>query len=263
MHARSSLKVIAGAALLSLVLSQAAGEAPRPTSPAAAATSPAAAATSQAAAATFRSRCTACHTYGKGVKVGPDLAGVTARRPRAWLRRFIHSSSTMIAAGDPTATALFEKFAHRRMPDWTDLSPAEIDGLLDYLAAGGPERKAPDERDAEEAGPRDAARGRALFAGAERLSHGGPACTACHALPGGAWYQGGSLGPDLAAAWPRYRDQPLTEYLRHHAPTGVGGRPGALAPEEIFALKAFLRQVAQPPAAARRPRPTTRRTGGR
>ncbi len=25
------------------------------------------------AAATFNSRCTACHTYGKGIKVGPDL----------------------------------------------------------------------------------------------------------------------------------------------------------------------------------------------
>ena len=30
----------------------------------------------------FTTRCTACHTFGKGVKVGPDLKGVTERRQR-------------------------------------------------------------------------------------------------------------------------------------------------------------------------------------
>jgi len=37
------------------------------------------------AAATFNGRCTACHTYGKGIKVGPDLKGVNQRRKREWL----------------------------------------------------------------------------------------------------------------------------------------------------------------------------------
>jgi cytochrome c2 len=45
------------------------------------------------AAATFNGRCTACHTYGKGIKVGPDLKGVTERRKRDWLLKFIHASS--------------------------------------------------------------------------------------------------------------------------------------------------------------------------
>src|SRR6476661_7814509 len=52
----------------------------------------------------FNSRCTACHTFGKGVKVGPDLKGVTARRQRPWLQQFIRGSSKVIASGDPTAT---------------------------------------------------------------------------------------------------------------------------------------------------------------
>src|ERR1043166_7153940 len=37
----------------------------------------------------FRSRCSACHTIGKGDGVGPDLAGVTTRRDRAWLTRYL------------------------------------------------------------------------------------------------------------------------------------------------------------------------------
>jgi protein SCO1/2 len=40
----------------------------------------------------FNQRCTACHTFGKGVKVGPDLKGVTARRQRPWLLKFVRSS---------------------------------------------------------------------------------------------------------------------------------------------------------------------------
>jgi protein SCO1/2 len=37
----------------------------------------------------FKKRCTACHTFGKGIKVGPDLKGVTERRGRTWLLGFV------------------------------------------------------------------------------------------------------------------------------------------------------------------------------
>ena len=36
---------------------------------------------------TFRNHCTACHTIGGGDRIGPDLAGVTKKRPRAWLEK--------------------------------------------------------------------------------------------------------------------------------------------------------------------------------
>src|SRR5215475_5830540 len=70
----------------------------------------------------FKKRCTACHTFGKGTKVGPDLKGVTDRRTRDWLLKFVRSSSEMIASGDATATKLFAEFKRERMPDWDDLS---------------------------------------------------------------------------------------------------------------------------------------------
>src|SRR5207248_5011032 len=84
------------------------------------------------AAATFNKRCTACHTFGKGIKVGPDLKGVTQRRTPAWLRGFIHSSSEVIKKNDPTAVALFAQFKQQRMPDWIDLTDKQIDDILYY-----------------------------------------------------------------------------------------------------------------------------------
>src|SRR5205823_2366847 len=86
------------------------------------------------AAATFNKRCTACHTFGKGVKVGPDLKDVTKRRDRAWLHKFIRGSSSVIGSGDPIATKLFAEFRQQRMPDWVDLSEKQVDDILDYLA---------------------------------------------------------------------------------------------------------------------------------
>jgi len=92
----------------------------------------------------FNQRCTACHTFGKGVKVGPDLKGVTVRRQRPWLLKFVRSSQTVIAAGDPIATELFRTFKKQRMPDWTDLSPQDVNAILDWLAVDGPEQKPAD-----------------------------------------------------------------------------------------------------------------------
>ncbi len=37
----------------------------------------------------FATHCAACHTVGHGVKIGPDLQGVTNTRDRAWLLHFI------------------------------------------------------------------------------------------------------------------------------------------------------------------------------
>src|SRR5262245_34745301 len=70
----------------------------------------------------FNTRCTACHTFGKGIKVGPDLKGVTERRPRDWLLHFVRSSQKVIESGDPVAKQLFQQFKGQRMPDWSDLS---------------------------------------------------------------------------------------------------------------------------------------------
>lgn len=194
----------------------------------------------------FNQRCTACHTFGKGVKVGPDLKGVTARRGRPWLLKFVRSSQRVIAGGDPIATELFRTFKRQRMPDWPDLAPQDVNAILDWLAADGPDQKPADERDAELATPGNLARARALFEGRAPLANGGLACAACHTVHDHDRRSGGTLGPDLTRAYLKYRDRALTLHLRHpctpRQPELGSGR--YLEPEEAFGLKAYLREVA-------------------
>ena len=210
------------------------------------------------AAAIFQSRCTACHTYGKGIKIGPDLKGVTERRARAWLVQFMRASSAMIASGDPIAVALFSEFKQQRMPDWTELSEKHIGDILDYLAAGGPDMKPQDERPAESATTAEVELGRKLFDGAVRFTHGGQPCSSCHTARGSTWPMGGSLGPDVSAAYLAYQDKALTSFLRQpcfRRGSDVGGNH--LTPSESFAVKAFLRHSAlrraTPPASVSTP----------
>ncbi len=53
-----------------------------------------------------RKKCVACHTMGKGALVGPDLKGVTERRPREWLVQWIAAPDAMVAKKDPYAIKL-------------------------------------------------------------------------------------------------------------------------------------------------------------
>jgi protein SCO1 len=82
----------------------------------------------------FQSRCAACHTLGQGDRVGPDLQGVTARRDRTWLRRFIATPDQLLAEGDPLATALFTQYQKVQMPNLR-LGEADVVALLAYLEA--------------------------------------------------------------------------------------------------------------------------------
>src|SRR5262245_42234325 len=176
---------------------------------AAALTLPARPASATDAKKIFNQRCTACHTFGKGVKVGPDLKGVTVRRQRPWLLKFVRSSQRVIASGDPVANELYRTYKRQRMPDWTDLSPQDVNAIMDWLAADGPEQKPADERDAELASAADVARGRALFDGRTPLAAGGLACAACHTVRDRDRRAGGTLGPDLTETYLKYRDRTL------------------------------------------------------
>jgi protein SCO1/2 len=80
----------------------------------------------------FASKCSSCHSLGQGDKLGPDLAGVTTRRERAWLTRYISAPEEMLAAGDPVATALFHKYKQVRMPN-LKLGKRDITDILNFL----------------------------------------------------------------------------------------------------------------------------------
>ena len=204
------------------------------------------------AKAIFSKRCTACHTFGKGVKIGPDLKGVNERRKHEWLMAFIQRSSAVIQGGDPVATKLFQEFRRERMPDWTDLSPDQIGSILAYLAANGPEQKEPDERDAASATADEVHKGEALFEGKIRLAYGGTACATCHSVISRTGSQGGTLGPDLTDVYRKYQDKAMTSFLRRpcFSRSPESSQDHYLAPEELFVLKAYLAQsskLASPP----------------
>lgn len=86
----------------------------------------------------FRTRCSSCHTIGppqvKSAKrpIGPDLAGVTRKRERAWLTRWLREPDKMLAEKDPLALALLAQWADVPMPNLR-LSPADVEDLLDHI----------------------------------------------------------------------------------------------------------------------------------
>lgn len=80
----------------------------------------------------FGSQCAACHTIGHGDKIGPDLQGVTNVRDHEWLVRFITSPEKVIAAKDPIATALYQKYKQVNMPN-LHISSTDMKELVDFL----------------------------------------------------------------------------------------------------------------------------------
>jgi protein SCO1/2 len=82
----------------------------------------------------FRRRCQDCHTVGAGDAIGPDLAGVTTRRDRTWLTRYIQAPNELLEQGDPTAVQLNEKFRKLPMPNLR-LGDNDVALLIKYLEA--------------------------------------------------------------------------------------------------------------------------------
>jgi nitrate reductase gamma subunit len=205
----------------------------------------------------FTTRCMACHTFGKGVKVGPDLKGVTERRQRAWIVKFVRSSSTMVGS-DPIGAQLFEQFKQQRMPDWVDLSEAQVNSIMDWLAANGPDQQDPDARSAELATAAEIDTGRQLFHGGTPLSLGGLACASCHSIRDEGGASGGVFASDLTSIYSQYQDIAMTVFLKRPCFLRFpeSKLPAYLAPEESFALKAYLRSTAlasQPADATTKP----------
>ena len=92
--------------------------------------------------ALFRTRCAACHTIGGGEIVvgaaqralGPDLLGVTDKRERGWLARWLAAPERMLAEKDPIVMALQTTYDGVRMPNMR-LNELEVNSLIDYMEA--------------------------------------------------------------------------------------------------------------------------------
>jgi len=80
----------------------------------------------------FSTKCSACHGLGEGPKVGPDLAGVTTTRTRAWLASYITDPRAMLQRGDPIAKALSAKYGAVSMPT-LQLTDQQVQDVIQYL----------------------------------------------------------------------------------------------------------------------------------
>lgn len=80
----------------------------------------------------FQNGCSACHSIGGGDQLGPDLLGVTERRQRNWLERFILVPDEVLDAGDPIANELLKKYKGVRMPN-LGLARDEVADILAYI----------------------------------------------------------------------------------------------------------------------------------
>jgi mono/diheme cytochrome c family protein len=167
--------------------------------------------------------CAACHTIGKGPLVGPDLKGVTTKRPHDWLEQWIAAPDAVLAKKDPYALELLHQFHDVPMPN-LGLSKSDVDNILAYLettASGAPaESSAP----ATEAANAPAVKGnpeigKDLFTGVTRFQNGGPPCMACHSTGGIGALGGGQLGPDLTTVATRFGGAPGVDAFVAGLPT--------------------------------------------
>jgi mono/diheme cytochrome c family protein len=166
--------------------------------------------------AIFEQKCKSCHSIGGGRIVGPDLKGITERRDRGWLIRFIVSPDELIAQGDPIAKQLVEEYGIP-MPNM-GLSEPEAEEVLAYIEAqsGGEPISPPPEQDTEKTAPLpigDAGKGRDIYTGKTPLQNGGAACFSCHNIRGIGAPGGGTLGKDLTTAYFAFGEQGLTSIL--------------------------------------------------
>jgi mono/diheme cytochrome c family protein len=207
------------------------------------------AAAAQEPATFYEENCATCHTIGGGVAGGPDLRGVTARRDREWLLRFLLDPDAF--AKDPVVIQMIKEADGLAMGPTEGLTRQLAEALLVFIektsgdipAAAVAEAFAPFT-------PEEIARGRALFNGTSRLSARGPACIACHIGGDLRPFTAGRLAPDLGdvhqrlggargvAAWLGATQSPMMRSLY---------RDARLTGDEARALAAFLETQPQMP----------------
>jgi mono/diheme cytochrome c family protein len=199
----------------------------------------------------FEKECSGCHTIGGGDTGGPDLKGVTGKRPADWLERVIVEPDRLTAEKDPVQLGLVKRYGGE-MPN-LGISRKDAKKIIAFLQGDSPSTSSSGAASPAEPSPKPAetvatpelvARGRALFTGGKSFVNGGAPCTACHGF-GYSGITGGTLAIDLskrveAAGEPGFRGMlkslnfPIMRRMYADAP---------LTDEEITALVAFSKDA--------------------
>lgn len=199
----------------------------------------------------YERNCQSCHTIGGGRLAGPDLKGVSERRDRDWLLRFVVDPKGMIDGGDAYAQQLLADARGVYMPAVPGMSKELAGKLLDLIEAESKLEKsrfAGTQVSERPLTPRDIERGRDLFVGRVALTGGAPACLACHTTSSAAGLGGGRLGPDLTDVYARLEGRKALGAWLSSPPSPTMQpifREQRLEGEEVLALIAYLKDEAE------------------
>jgi mono/diheme cytochrome c family protein len=199
----------------------------------------------------FEKECSGCHTIGGGDSGGPDLKGITGKRPADWLERVIVEPDKLTADKDPIQLGLVKRYGGE-MPN-LGMSRKDAKKIIAYLqvvsaatpssGAAPPAEPAPTPVETV-ATPELVTQGRALFTGGKPFANGGAPCVGCHGF-GIAGVSGGTLAVDLSARAEAAGEQGFRGMLKSlNFP--IMRRMYADAPltdEEITALVAFSKDA--------------------
>lgn len=194
----------------------------------------------------FEQKCVACHSAGSDRLIGPGLAGITTRRDRDWVKRFIMQPDQVLNSNDPIAAELLQQY-QVVMPN-LGVTDAEAEALIAFLngggggAAAGETAAQPPEVQATE---EQILLGQELFQGTKRFANSGPTCNSCHDVTNDAVIGGGVLARELTSVFSRLGG-PAVRAILGSPPFPVMQRAylnKALTDEEVVALVAFLQQA--------------------
>jgi mono/diheme cytochrome c family protein len=153
----------------------------------------------------FEKECSGCHTIGGGDSGGPDLKGITGKRPADWLERVIVEPDKLTADKDPIQLALVKRYGGE-MPN-LGMSRKDAKKIIAYLRDVSPATPPPGAAPSAEPPTKPAetvvtpelvGQGRALFTGGKPFANGGAPCAGCHSFAY-AGVPGGNLAVDLGA----------------------------------------------------------------
>jgi len=193
----------------------------------------------------FRQNCATCHSIGGGKLTGPDLKGISEKRDKEWLVRYVTDPKTMLQS-DPLAMELLREFRGVVMPNVPGMTAERARALIAFVDEESLKERsvfAGSQVSDRPLTPADLSEGEALFRGDKRLASGGPSCISCHQVEGLGGLGGGTLGPDLGDAFGRLGGRKaLAAWLGAPATSVMqpiySARP--ITEDEILPLVAFL-----------------------
>jgi len=197
----------------------------------------------------FEKNCAVCHKISDEKLVGPGLKGITERREKPWLKKFITGSQELIKAGDKTAVKVFNENNMIPMPDHKFLTDTDLDQLLTYIETYKPqEARAVSVDITKKDGfwPDDIRRGERLFAGVIPFKSGTTLnCVSCHATIATDTLNFNPSAVDLAKAWQEPNGTNLYQVLNEPTSSKMAEAHKGLkmSDKEIYDISAYLSVV--------------------